>query len=116
MSGMFDFVQTMKDWRRMCKQMDKEFGMDGCEHCPLVCCSAVYESDGREDYAEIARKVAEWVQAHPEPRYPTFGEWLCDIGELTGCGDAKEAMRRLFNDPIPAELAEKLEIEPKPRV
>lgn len=114
MSGMFDFVQTMKDWRRMCMQMDKEFGMDGCEHCPLVCCSAVYDSDGREDYAEIACKVAEWAAEHPEPVYPTWEEWLITQGVIkeNPNGGVGWPMPKLF-ERIHADTAEKLGIEPK---
>ena len=68
------FIQTMKDWRRMCQQMDKAFGMDGCDHCSLEVCMAVYESDNSENYVEVERKVVKWAAEHPEPVYPTWEE------------------------------------------
>lgn len=91
-------------------------GRHGCvDMCPIGHNSACgdIEAATDRDIEDAAKAIEKWAEENPEPVYPTWGEWLCDIGELTGCGDAKEAMRRLFSDAIPAELAEKLEIEPK---
>lgn len=108
---MAEFAWVMKQWRRMCDSM--QGGIAKCDGCPLCKVLCQYKPNEKVNFAEAEKIIADWAAEHPEPRYPTFGEWLCDIGELTGCGDAKEAMRRLFSDAIPAELAEKLEIEPK---
>ena len=33
---MTDFIQTMKDWRRLCRTMEAEHPDDECNHCPLL--------------------------------------------------------------------------------
>lgn len=112
---MSEFVQVMKDWRRMCRVMDKEFGSESCAHCPLDGCSAVYdEIDDSGDYAENERQIEAWAAEHPEPVYPTWWQFLADNGilphELTPmeldpvCGILKQ---------IPADIAEKLGLNPK---
>ena len=116
---MADFVQTMKDWRRMCQHMDKEYGNSCCDNCPLGGCSAVYEDDVNTDYAEIEGKVAAWAAEHPEPVYPTWFKWLEDVGivfkaksEYSQIYDTVLPTFKMF-DPIPADIAKKLGIELK---
>lgn len=125
---MADFVQTMKDWRRMCQHMEKIVGDRSCDICPLGGCNAIYEDDGNTDYAEIGEKVATWAAEHPEPQYPTWAEWLLKVGaarrvpigepwpvELSD-GSMLEPCYEIVvkeNEPIPADIAQKLGIEPK---
>ena len=113
---MADFVQTMKDWRRMCQHMDKIGGDRCCDICPLGGCNAVYEEDGNTDYAEIEEKVTAWAAEHPEPVYPTWAEFLheafCERYTMPYRGEtAWYAFLRQTT--IPADIAEKLGIEMK---
>lgn len=114
---MSDFVQTMKDWRRMCNTMDTLYGDKCCDVCSLGGCCAVYEQDGTEDYAEIERKVMEWAKENPEPVYPTWWKYLCMIGVIPDeLGDktlGEMIVYSLMNTPIYADIAQKLGIEPK---
>ena len=111
---MAEFVQTMKDWRRMCQRMEKMVGDRSCDICPLGGCNAIYEDDGDTDYAEIVEKVATWAAEHPEPSYPTWGEWLMSNGVISGLSPrgAIDALGNL-KTPIPADIAQKFGIEPK---
>lgn len=66
---MADFVQTMKDWRRMCNTL----GGTNCDGCKLHIeggnCVAVYE--GEMDYAKVEKVVTAWAKENPAPIYPT---------------------------------------------
>lgn len=122
---MAEFVQTMKDWRRMCKE---KRGM--CKDCGLKAagneCCAIY--DGDMDYANVETVVTNWAAEHPEPKYPTWAEWLESVHVLTNNksvtykdGNVTYGTKYYqsvspnteFYQPIPADIAEKLEIEPK---
>ena len=118
---MADFVQTMKDWRRMCQHMNKEYGNSSCDNCPLCGCSAVYEMCGKENFTNMERDISAWAAEHPEPVYPTWGEWLEKQGIVkTVHSPRHEENGALYykpmyeiTNPIPADIAEKLGIEPK---
>lgn len=133
---MSDFTKTMKDWKRMCDKMDKDYGTDACcTHCPLSLegvvidgCDAIYTHwAANADWDKVASIIEEWAAENPEPVYPTWAEWLIEHG-LT------EYQGNVFNDyrkdgpfvtkidavlskaaykPIPADIAEKLGLKPK---
>lgn len=104
---MADFVDVLRQFDRMCK------ANAGCFNCPLHKPDGV--SDGCSigafvnDSERIEREVMKWAAEHPEPVYPTVYEWLVSIGLL---GSDMWAMSDLYK-PIPAEIAEKLGIQPK---
>lgn len=103
---MAEFNEVMRQWRRMCATMDKEHGEHACDVCALNGCTAVYDTDGTEDYADIEQKVMEWAAEHPEPAYPTWYEYLSNMYR------AADGMSVIGRQPIPAEIAQKLGIEP----
>lgn len=105
---MVDFVQVMKDWRRMCKTVGGE-SCDGCKlHIAGNDCVAVYE--GEMDYAQAEKSITAWAAEHPEPVYPTWVDWFRQMGVV-------KPTQICFHDwllkPIPAAIAERLGIEPK---
>jgi len=108
---MADFVQTMKDWRRMCQYMEKLHPDDSCCGCPLegYGCPAIYEDNNHVDYDDVEKNVTTWAAEHPVV-YPTWEEWLSDKYNLAYNDDFRLAMSR---EPIPADIAQKLGIEPK---
>jgi len=117
-----DFVQTMKDWRRMCKAQDDGSNRDVCATCPFgmlgEICFSIYEDD--MDYEKLESVVTKWAAEHPEPVYPTWGEWFVEHGDLVdGWQNATNAAWMantalgVFMKPIPADIAQKLGIEPK---
>lgn len=115
---MAEFVQTMKDWRRLC---DAHTGDgDVCQRCPLGKvtngCVAIYEDE--MDYAGIEREVERWAAEHPEPVYPTWREWLLEMGVYRKrilCDGVAQIETDMLKEcsPIPANIAEKLGLKPK---
>ena len=107
---MADFVQTMKDWRRMCKTL----GAESCEGCKLHAdgndCVAVYE--GEMDYAKVEKAVTDWVAKNPEPVYPTWEQFIA-IMYLRNRIKYHNIKEWEINEHIPAEIAQKLGLEPK---
>ena len=131
---MSDFVQTMKDWRRMCAAYSTDDD-DCCKGCPVLDyrdhgCSAIFEMDV-VDWKKYENAIAKWAAEHPEPVYPTWGEWLMEqmviaermrpkydytngeyTDELERTGEYI-AIDSEMKKQIPADIAEKLGIEPK---
>jgi hypothetical protein len=111
----------MKDWRRMCQYMTKMFGDDSCDKCRLTGCVAIYEDNGEIDYTDVENKVDAWAAEHPEPVYPTWGEWLESI-EVIKYNERADNINYFIrpthktNTQIPADIAQKLGIEPLPVV
>ena len=105
---MADFVQTMKDWRRMCKYYDEKTGDNSCDFCPLNGCNAIYEDDGNTDYSDIEEKVAAWAAEHPEPVYETWGQYFRQYYGLEYCTG-----HEMLLENIPADIAQKLGLQPK---
>lgn len=127
---MAEFSEVMKQAKRMCNaygfecgpcELHKKYGL-----CPL--CAQVDDhipADWKLDKMEdVERIVMLWAAEHPEQRYPTWKEWqdatfpdadvLCPrmfvsktrvvCNRTKMCGECAE-------DPIPADIAEKLGIK-----
>ena len=115
---MAEFSEVMKQLARMANACKGE-----CEKCPLdnsVLCTGPWCFGGTEGIAEAERIVMQWAEAHPEPVYPTWGEFFVKHGGLAerwenATNPAWEANMAIgmFRAPIPADIAEKLGIEPK---
>ena len=116
---MSDFVKTMKDWRRMCVARSKLRGDQACYGCRLedFGCLAIYEDKDDKDYSIVEREVSAWAAEHPEPIYPTWGDWLIKQGVLkagttTMHGITWQPVGDNLFEPIPANIAEKLDLKP----
>lgn len=105
-----EFTEVMRCWRRMCEHYTKDDAASCCNGCPMDGrgCSAIYEN-GNAEPEIIEREVQRWAAEHPEMVYPTVYEWLVSIGLL---GNDMWSMSDVYK-PIPADIAEKLGIEPK---
>ena len=116
---MADFVQTMKDWRRMCKHYSDESMKDGqhscADMCPLghntACCMIDDALDS--DIEDMANAIAQWVEEHPEPVYPTWGEYLKKVISHPSGGTTLSFALYAMQQPVRADIAEKLGVEPK---
>ena len=119
---MADFVQTMKDWHRICKTFTTYDEKSCCEGCPIMAleidehgCDAIFsEWADKADWEEVEDVIETWAAEHPGLVYLTWGEWLMSIGVINGVHPhgAIDALGNL-KQPIPADIAQKLGIEPK---
>ena len=124
----YNFTDVMRQWRRMCKAFSET---PDCEGCPIEDmtehgCDGIYSDEFADvvDWNEFARRVMQWAEENPEPVYPTWLEWLTEIGVfeqiLSGdyryyvCGKPLCAIptENIFK-PMPQEYAEKLGLKPK---
>ena len=122
---MADFVQTMKDWRRMCKTFTTDDDESCCEGCPIMAleidehgCDAIFsEWADKADWEEVEDVIETWAAEHPEPKYPTWWKYMCMIGVIPDeLGDktlGEMTVYSLMNTHIQSDIAEKLGIEPK---
>lgn len=116
---MADFIQTMKDWRRMCKHYSDERMKTGQHSCAAMCplgrntaCGYI-EMATNMDIEDMAKEVAKWAAQHPEPVYPTWWSWLINEGVIEKGSTYTGAFDQLKTKHIPADIAGKLGIEPK---
>lgn len=113
---MAEYVEVMKQKKRMCNS--------------TLCCKCdIFHLSGESvvncpqfisnDPSKAEKIIMAWAAEHPEPVYPTWGEYLASIGVLKPA-QAKNAYEvwftQLCTTNIPAEFAEKLGIEPKSQV
>ena len=115
---MAEFQDVMKQWRRMCDKM-REQG-DWCQSaiCPL---GGKCQLPSTTDIAEVERVVMQWAAEHPEPVYPTWGEWLEKQGVVKTVlsprfeenGASYYTPMYEIKNPIPGDIAEKLGLKPK---
>ena len=71
----------------------------------------------REDPEGVERDVTAWAKENPAPRYPTWGEWLCEVG-VSRVSSHEEgrpiySRTRKFYEEMDAATAKALGIEPK---
>ena len=94
---MAEFSEVMKHFKRGCM---REYGLEG--GCPFfpTCNIGQCRKIAFEHPDEFERRVMEWAAKHPEPKYPTWAEWLRDMN-IHGM------------DTIRADIAKKLGIKPK---
>lgn len=91
-----EFQDTMKQWRRICKAHEH------CISCPLRGCSPDPYLRTDAEIATLEGTIMRWAEEHPEPVYPTWQEWFDTFDEGID-----------VDEPIPADIAEKLGLEPK---
>jgi hypothetical protein len=110
-----DFVKTMRNWKRMCNAFVKQYDNDCCKYCRLdhlKSCGAIWEIE-EGTYGNIAETVDAWAAENPEPVYPTFREWLIDIGVISDMYTHSVIADKIATTHIPADIAEKLGLKPK---
>ena len=111
-----EFPDVIEQFDRMCWYYQRK------RECPMACpMNGVNISQCRkvafEKPKETEEIVMKWAAEHPEPVYPTWVEWLLSKGILID----KSSSERFPNwipsftayDQIPADIAQKLGIEPK---
>lgn len=110
---MAEFSEIMHDWERMCRS----YG-NSCADCPLerrgIARCTIYDFGNSEaDWSAIPRIVNDWAEEHPEPEFPTWYDYLCNIGVLNGCGTSAEVLAALTELHIAPAIAERLGLSPE---
>lgn len=116
-----DFVQTMKDWRRMCKTFTTDDDKSCCEGCPIMAleidehgCDAIFsEWADKADWEEVEDVIETWAEEHSEPVYPRWIDWLANVGLIIDAADHYTFNFTAAGDQIPSEIAVELGIDPK---
>jgi hypothetical protein len=99
----------------MCIAADDGPDTTKCGNCPLGesrLCSFEISDIGDYELQEAETCITTWAAEHPEPKYPTWEDFLesVGLGEFVS-GTARLAWLRETH--IPADIAQKLGIEPK---
>ena len=114
---MAEFVQTMKDWRRMCNTIKS------CNDCPMhkedgwayVLCSEGGIASARPEVAE--KVIVKWAAEHPEPVYETWFEYLLRIGVIPenapAGGEYQWIVESIKHKHISNDIAKSLKLHPK---
>ena len=112
---MAEWMDVMNQFNRMCWYYQRK------DECPMGCpMNGVNISQCRKiafECPEVTEKtVMDWATEHPELVYPNWSQWLISIGVIPKEIDISQyhAIIELgLIKPIPADIAEKLGIEPK---
>ena len=91
---MAEFCEVIRQFKRLCTTSE-------CNTCCFKCGKMGCITMSLEDPKEFERRVMAWAETHPEPVYPTWEAWI------------EWQMGYSIKDRIPADIAEKLGIEPK---
>ena len=113
---MAEFIEVARAKRRMC-----EAHTGGCSKCKLQknCSLLSVYAYSDDDVKKLENEVMSWAAEHPEQVYPTWRDALLKCGLLYEQRDNKSGSREIkpnwpeMAKPIPADIAEKLGIEPK---
>lgn len=115
-----EFQNIIKQLNRLCKM---NFNSNNCSNtCPLELLHKKYldaPSCKEELFVhtkEVEQIVSEWAAEHPEPIYPTWGEYLASIGVMKPAKPDETYeiwFTQLYSTNIPADIAQKLGLQPK---
>lgn len=110
---MAEFQEVMRQFNRMCEfYHSKSPCPKCCTNCPLNGSDGISERCKIDAFVNdsewIEREIMSWAAEHPEPVYPTWYEYLNKM-----YGAAFGDLRVIGRQPISADIAQKLGIEPK---
>lgn len=117
---MAEFKEVMKQWKRLCNWMDNKYSPDPlCNHCPLYeivngGCGAIYEMYHDYDYDKMAEVIMKWAEENPV-EYPYMFDVLQDVFNMPKGLSPMNIWEWINTIRIPADIAEKLDIEPEVR-
>ena len=124
---MAEFTEIIRQGARMCRAQNE------CTSCPALrifdpskWCPFYAWREYLNRLSDTENAVSAWAAEHPEPRYPTWREWheatfpnvnhsiVCPkvFGAVTEDKCIKIKCENCRESPIPADIAEKLGIQP----
>lgn len=126
---MADYNDVIKQFKRMCRYYNNRATQNDC---PLYCkghgCNISHCRMLAFDDKKFQNVVMTWAEAHKEPVYLTWVEWLIEKGVIPEIGymlatvhdpdtgeitEARISINPSALKPIPADLAAKLGVRPK---
>ena len=111
---MAEFKEVMRQWGRYCKGYTENHN-DDCDGCPFEIngsCTS-YAKDNAQRAEQIEKRIMSWAAEHPEPVYPTWEQAIAEMYLRSGRTKYHNIAEWKINEPIPADIAQKLGIEPK---
>lgn len=106
---MAEFFDVMVEMRRMHDDYDDCDG--GCPLSDKGFCKKPYCEIDEEDIKEAEKIIMEWSKEHPVV-YPTWGEWLTQIGVAQLCCGMLGIHPAIADSHIPDDIAKKVGLEP----
>ena len=112
------FQEVMRQWTRMCNSVPDKKGQNICFDkqsgyiCPMHTSGLCNKSISRQtdnDRVDGEKTIMSWAAAHPEPVYPTWVEWFRQMKMIL---PEQKCFHTWLSEPIPADIAQKLGIEP----
>lgn len=115
---MAEFQEVIEQFKRLCDSANQDCSICGLRN--MFCCM----KDVVDNSVEFEKRVMAWASEHPVV-YPTWEEWLIKIGgavkKLYAQQYHYEAAQptqlievvEVLDEPIPADMAEKLGVKPK---
>ena len=108
---MAEFVEIMEIKKRM-----DNYYEDCTAGCPLYLtnfCSLSEESLTAEDFKEAEKVMLEWAAEHHDPVYPSIAKYLEQFGIIIRRDGSLQADFFKAHEPMSADMAKLLGIEPK---
>lgn len=108
---MAEFGEVMRQWGRMCSSMTN------CDYCPVYdsarsACIAKLKNLANREIRAAEEEVMGWAAVHPEPAYPTWREWLEEMGVIDHAENYAQCGVTVARKRIPYDIARKLGITP----
>ena len=105
---MAEFQEVMRQFNRMCEAHAK------CVDCPLTVKDSIETRCGigsfRDESEYVEQEIMQWAADNPEPVYPTWVDWFRQIGVVP---PEQKCFHTWLLESIPADIAQKLNIESK---
>lgn len=112
---MAEFSELVRTKKRICAKYKK----DNCFGCPIsgILCGIISISSYSDlEFKKFEDALMAWAAEHPEPIYPTWVEYLVEIGIIPHeirLETADALMDTHLLKPIPADIAQNLGLRPK---
>ena len=108
---MAEYVNVMGQKRRMCNSY--ALCNMGCPLNDIDFCNKNSGEKTNADFSEVERRTMAWATEHPEPVYPTWEQFIAEMYLRSGRTKYHSIAEWEINERIPADIAQKLGIEPK---
>lgn len=113
---MAEFQEIVQEFHRLC-ETQRRLHKNSCDKCPvkIATMGTMFQCYRYvlEEPKETENIIMSWAAEHPEPVYPTWGDWLEEQGVVTDMKYWYVFNDKMMKTSISANIAQKLGIEPK---